>query len=176
MCPCGICSAWGRCRRRLRNRYRFACVRVSVRTGCNSGHIAGVATLRWLRLQKKRTVKTKFPRQRAGRTPPLGRPATLAHSGRSPGHPTRMKNNRRVNLYVVARSQRGPNEFCELQPLTSLRSFPSLCLGHSCEPDGSRLLRRFAGGGSGLTAARTINRTAILHSGRTPGAVATFDA
>ena len=111
MCPCGICSAWGRCRRRLRNRYRFAGVRVSVGTGCNSGHIAGVATLRWLRLQKKR----------------------------------------RVNLYVVARGQRGPNEFCELQPLTSLRSFPSLCLGHSCEPDGSRLLRRFAGGGSGLT-------------------------
>ena len=122
MCPCGICSAWGRCRRRLRHRYRFAGVRVSVGTGCNSGHIAGVATLRWLRLQKKR----------------------------------------RVNLYVVARSQRGPNEFCELQPLTSLRSFPSLCLGHSCEPDGSRLLRRFAGGGSGLTATRINNRTVFI--------------
>ena len=39
-----------------------------------------------------------------------------------------------------------------------------------------RRLQPFAGGGSGLTAARTINRTAILHSGRTPGAVATFGA
>ena len=47
--------------------------------------------------------KTKFPRQRAGRTPPHGRPATLVNSERSPGRPTRMKSNRRFKCTVFRR-------------------------------------------------------------------------
>ena len=82
----------------------------------------------------KPTVKLGFRVSgRAGRLP-IGRPATLAHSGRSPGHPTRMKNNRTVKLYVIARGQRGQN----------------------------RRLQPFAGGGSGLTATRTINRRVFI--------------
>ena len=46
-----------------------------------------------------------------------------------------------VKLYVIARGQRGQN----------------------------RRLQPFAGGGSGLPATRTINRTVIFHSGRMPG-------
>ena len=49
--------------------------------------------------------------------------------------------NRTVNLLFPARSQRGQD----------------------------RRLQPYAGGGSGLAATRTINRTVIFHSGRTPG-------
>ena len=53
------------------------------------------------------SVKHKFPRQRTGRTPPHGRPATLVNSERSPGRPTRIKNNRTVNFAKGCRDGTG---------------------------------------------------------------------
>ena len=51
---------------------------------------------------------------RAGRLP-IGRPATLAHSGRSPGRPTRMKNVRLIVCRVAASPESPPAKGCNLR-------------------------------------------------------------
>ncbi len=68
-------------------------------------------------------------------------PGRQIYPAATPGKKSGVLVNRTVNLLLPARSQRGQD----------------------------RRLQPYAGGGSGLTATRTTNRTVMLHSGRTPG-------
>ena len=74
----------------------------------------GYKVRRWKKEFLNLRIKTSFRVSgRAGRLP-LGRPAPLARSGRSPGRPTRMKNNRTI-LFISGRHPGDRTEFARVR-------------------------------------------------------------
>ena len=90
--------------------FREARCRSALDPDCNYPTLPGCPTL-------EISVRLKISSRvsgRAGRLP-IGRPATLAHSGRSPGRPTRMKNVRLIVCRVAASPESPPAKGCNLR-------------------------------------------------------------